>query len=85
MLEHLLLAARSPDDIERSLGERKRLTSHRLDHTHPKLERIAALTKLSQPLLDAPGVLAGFPKMLLQPVAIAALWRHRDLRLKLAH
>ena len=28
---------------------------------------------------------SGLLKMLLQPAAIAALWRHRDLRLKLAH
>jgi hypothetical protein len=56
-----------------------------LDHTHPQLERIAALTRLPQPLLDAPGVMASFPKMLLKHAAIAALRRHRDLRLKLAH
>ena len=85
VLEHLLLAAGSANQVERGLGQRQGLPDEALQGTESDLERVAALTQLGQPDLETLGVPPRLLKVGLQPVAVLALGGHRDLRLELAH
>ena len=85
VLEHLLLAAGPADEIERRLGQRQRLPGDALGDAAQELQRVAALAQLAQPRLHALGVVARLTQVRLQPAAIRAAGRHRDLRLQHAH
>ena len=85
VLEHLLLAAGTADEIERRLGQRQRLPGDGLGDAAQELQRVAALAQLAQPRLHALGVVAGLAQVRLEPAAIRAAGRHRDLRLQHAH
>src|SRR3954451_12035181 len=85
VLEHLLLAARTADEIDGRLGQRERLTDHRLGEAAEDLQRVAALPQLAQSLLHALGVIARLAQVLLKPTAVAPPRGHRDLGLQHAH
>ena len=61
------------------------LPDHRLDQAETNLQRVVALPKFAETPLDALGVPASLVEMTLEPVAVLATGRHRDLRLELAH
>ena len=85
VLEHLLLATASANQIERGLRQRQSLPNKALQGTQSGLKRVVALPQLGQPALETLGVPPGLLKVGLQPVAVLTPGGHRNLRLQLAH
>jgi hypothetical protein len=85
VLEDLLLAARAAKQVDRRLRQRERLRDHGLGEAEAGEQRVAAPVELADPGLDALGVVARLPQVLLERGAIPAAGRHRDLGLEHAH
>ena len=67
------------------MRQRQRLPGDALGDAAQELQRVAALAQLAQPRLHALGVAARLAQVRLQPAAVGAARRHRDLRLQYAH
>src|SRR4051812_31839141 len=85
VLEDLLLAARSAQQVERGLAERYGLADDALDEADGGCQWIAAAAEVLQPRVDAARVVARLVEMALEAVPVAAARGHGDLRLQDAH
>ena len=85
VLQHLLLATASANQIERGLGQRQSLPDKALQGTQSGLKRVVALPQLGQPALETLAVPPGLLEVGLKPVAVLTPGGHRNLRLQLAH
>jgi len=82
VLEHLLLTPGPAQKVKRRLAQRQHLAEQPLAEAKQCLQRIIPLAQLRQTLLKAVSVPARLIEMALQPIAIGAARRHRNLRLR---